>query len=70
MDLILCVIVFALISLGLIQLAKSAERRMHSYDTLSAEMFVQTLACLLMPLMLRQRDKSLTVKSQSFEVIA
>ena len=33
MDLILCVIIYALISLGLIQLAKSVERKMHSYDT-------------------------------------
>ena len=33
MDLILCVIIFALISLGLIHLAKSTERKMHSYDT-------------------------------------
>lgn len=33
MDLISFVIIYALISLGLIQLAKSAERKMHSYDT-------------------------------------
>ena len=33
MDLILCIIIYALISLGLIQLAKSVERKMHFYDT-------------------------------------
>ncbi len=33
MDLILFVIIFALISFGLIQLAKSVERKMHCYDT-------------------------------------
>jgi hypothetical protein len=33
MDLILFVIIYALISIGLIQLAKSFDCRMHSYDT-------------------------------------
>ena len=33
MNLLLCVIIFALISLGFIQLAKSVERKMRFYDT-------------------------------------
>ena len=36
---------------------------------LSAEMFVQILVCLLMPLMLRQRDKDSTARNQSFKEV-
>ena len=33
MDLILCIIIYALISLGFMLFAKSVVRRVHSYDT-------------------------------------